>query len=101
MISIGYYKELKLYDDTGSLKDNIQPKANYNKKAVIDYLNRQKKIAGCPKTIINPLTGREIVKSFFVYTDGIYEWGSFLPFFIRKYNVKLPQELIDRATNEF
>lgn len=94
---IGFFSEMKLYADNGSIKENIVEKNEYNKKKVIGYLLKQKRIAGCPKTAIDCVTGEKISDSFSVYNDGEFEWCDFLIYHIEKYNIKLPKELINKA----
>ena len=35
-------------------------------------------------------------RSFFVYSDGEYEWCDFLVYHIEHYNIRLPKEFIDK-----
>ncbi|MCD7772495.1 MAG: hypothetical protein LUH08_00320 [Ruminococcus sp.] len=100
MIYLGLYSEMRLYADNGKLKDNICEEIDYDKKKVVDYLNAQEKIAVCPRVAIDCLTGEQIATSFSVYTDGEYEWCDFLAYHIQKYNVKLPEEFINKVGAE-
>ena len=96
MKSIGFFREMYLYVDVGSIKDYLVENIDYDKKKVIDYLKNQKRIAGCPRSAIDCLTGKEIARSFFVYSDGEYEWCDFLVYHIEHYNIRLPKEFIDK-----
>lgn len=96
MTCIGFFSEMHLHDDNGSVKDHIVDKVDYDKDRVISYLNSQKLVAGCPRAGIDCVTGGPISMSFLVYTDGEYEWCDFLPYHIEKYNIKLPKELIEK-----
>lgn len=96
MISIGFFSEMQLYADSGTIKNHIVDKIDYSKKKVIDYLSNQKRIAGCPKTAIDCVTGEKISDSFSVYSDGEFEWCDFLIYHIKKYNIKLPKEFINK-----
>ena len=97
MKSIGFFSEMQLYADNGSIHENIADSVNYDKTKVIDYLKGQKRIAGCPKKAIDCITGKTISDSFSVFTDGEYEWCDFLIYHIEKYNLKLPAGLIEKA----
>lgn len=94
---IGYFSELNLYADNGSIHENIVDNVEYNKEAVIEYLANQKRIASCPKVAIDCITGKEIAKSFSVFTDGEFEWCDFLIHYIKEYNIKLPKEFIEKV----
>jgi len=97
LISIGFFSEMNLSaHNDGKIADYIVDKVNYDKKAVIDYLKSFKHKAGCPKAAIDCVTGKEISPSFRVYNDGEYCWADFLIYHIEKYNIKLPQDFINK-----
>lgn len=96
MISVGFFSEMKLYADNGSIKEHIIEEVDYDKTKVVDYLKSQKRMGGCPRAAIDCLTGDIITPSFSVYTDGEYEWCDFLLYHINKYNIKLPQKFIEK-----
>lgn len=97
MKHIGLFTEMKVYADSGSIKDNIVDKVDYDKNKIISYMLRQNKIASCPRAAIDCLTGKKIADSFAVYSDGEYDWCDFLIYHIEKYNIKLPKEFIEKA----
>ncbi len=96
MIPIGFFHEMELYADNGKVKDHIVEVVDYDKDRVIEYMDAQKRYASCPKAVIDLITGEEIAQSFSVYTDGEYEWCDFLPYYIKKYNIMLPQSFLDK-----
>lgn len=97
MKTIGFFAEMELYADNGSIHNNLTDNVKYNKEKVIEYLKKHKRIAGCPKTAIDCVTGNKIADSFSVYNDGEYEWCDFLIYHIRKYNIILPKEFIEKV----
>lgn len=97
MIEVGFFSEMKCYSDNGSIFEYLTDKVDYDKEKVIHYLERQKRIAGCPRESIDCITGEIIFPSFSIYTDDEYSWGDFLIYHIRKYNIKLPQGLVKKA----
>ena len=97
MISIGFFAEMNLTaHNDGKITDNLVDEVNYDKKAVIDYLKSFKYRASCPKSAIDCFTGEEISPSFKVYDDGEYCWADFLVYHIEKYNIKLPQDFVNK-----
>ena len=105
MKQIGFFKEMNLYANTGSINDAIVRAVNYDKSKVIAYLNNGKRIALCPRNPIDCVTGTPIGLSFSIYNDEDeeYEWGDFLVYHIRKYNIKLPDDFlmkIEKDTQE-
>ena len=97
MINVGYFSEMNCYYNNGSIKDNIVQSINYEKSKILDYLKSFNKKASCPRNAIDCLTGDIISSSFSVYDDGEFCWGDFLLYHIEKYNIELPQKLIDKA----
>ena len=65
MKSIGFFKEMKLYADVGSIRDHLIDKVSYDKQKVINYLRNQKRVAGCPRSAIDCITGEEISRRFY------------------------------------
>ena len=93
---IGFFSEMKLYKDTGSVNDYLVEKVNYDKQKVLAYLSSRKHIAGCPREGIDCVTGKVISPSFLVYNDGEYEWCDFLTYHIENYNIRLPEDFIKK-----
>ena len=96
MISIGCFSEMNCFDDNGSIKEHIIDKVNYDKKSVIEYLQSQKRIAGCPRSAIDCVTGEIISPSFSVYSDGEYQWCDFLIYHIKNYEIFLPKDFLNK-----
>lgn len=96
MINIGFFSEMKLYEDSGSIKSLLQQTANYDKEKVISYLKVGKKIASCPRAGIDCVTMKNISDSFSLYTDEEYCWGDFLIYHINKYNIRLPENFLKK-----
>ena len=96
MIAIGCFSEMNCFADNGSINEHIVDKVNYNKDKVIEYLSNHKKLASCPREAIDCKTGKKISDSFVVFTDGEYQWCDFLEYHIKKYNIKLPKEFLEK-----
>lgn len=98
MVSIGFFSEMNLTaHNDGSIKENIIDEIDYDKTKLLEYLESFKHIASCPREAIDCLTGEIISPSFRVFDDGEYCWSDFLIYHIKKYNIKLPAGLIDKA----
>lgn len=83
--------------NNGSIKQFIVSKVNYDKKKILDYLQNGKKEANCPKPTYDIISGKMISTSFTVLTDGEYIWKNDLPYYVDKYNIKLPQSFIEKV----
>jgi hypothetical protein len=97
MINVGFFSEMKVFADNGSITEYIVDEVNYNKSKMLNYLETADKKAICPRNAIDCVSGDIISPSFAIYDDGEFCWGDFLLYHIRKYNIKLPQELINKA----
>ena len=102
MIQVGFFKEMGLYKDIGSITEYLVEDVNYDKEKVIAYLETQNKVASCPRNAIDCLSGKIISSSFSVYNDADkeYEWCDFLPYHIRKYNVRLPENFLEKIEKD-
>lgn len=84
--------------DNGSIKQHIVNEVNYDKKKIIGYLNNGKKEATCPKVVTDILNGKIISNSFAVFTDGEYVWKSDLAYYVENYDIKLPEDFINKIS---
>lgn len=96
MKSVGFFKEMNLYEDNGSIKDYIVKNVNYNKEKVCEYLLNNKVVGICARRPIDSISGEEIASGFKIIVDGEYEWPDFLAYYVRKYNIKLPDSFIHK-----
>ena len=98
MINVGFFSEMKVFDDNGSIKDHIVESVSYDKSKVVKYLESFNYKAICPRASIDCVTGEIISSSFKVYEDNEFRWCDFLIYHIKKYNIKLPEKLINKAS---
>lgn len=91
-------KSLIHYDEFGtnmgfpSMTDFFHPTPYENMDKIIEYLEQ-----GNPTYVRGELpkdvfTGERIPCEYIGMTDGVYSWNSVLPYYVRKYNLKLPKE---------
>ncbi len=99
MIDIGFFSEMNIsFADNGTVASNTLNEVTYDKNKVINYLlSKGKKIAGCPREAIDCFTKDVIAPSFFIYSDEEYRWADFLVYHVKKYNIKLPQEFVNKV----
>ena len=75
-------------------------KVDYSKKKAIDYLTNGKKIAFCGKECRDVFTDEYISMSYAIQTDGEFYWRSDLPHYIEKYDLELPEKLVQKIMNQ-
>lgn len=96
MKTVGFFEEMKLYENDGPIRDFLVDSVDYDKDRVIEYLKSFKVTGICPRRPIDCITGEEIASGFRVIDDGEYEWCDFLPYHIEKYNIRLPEDFIKK-----
>lgn len=102
MIYVGFFSEMNInMYDSGSIKEHIINKIDYDKKIVVKYLKSFGRQAACPRFVLDCVTGEVISNSFAVNDDGEYCWCDFLIYHIEKYNIKLPKGLVEKAYKEY
>ena len=97
MTNVGCFSEMHVFDDCGSIRGYLVDAVNYDVEKIVNYLSSFEHFSSCPRAAIDCVTGEVIAPSFRVYNDGEYCWCDFLIYHIKKYNIKLPQGLIDKA----
>ena len=75
-------------------------KVDYSKKKAIDYRTNGKKIAFCGKECRDVFTDEYISMSSAIQTDGEFYWRSDLPHYIEKYDLELPEKLVQKIMNQ-
>ena len=97
MTDIGCFEEMHVFSNSGSVHDFIVDTVDYDIDKMAKYLTSFKRQAICPRNAIDCVTGEVISSNFKVYHDGEYRWCDFLVYHIKKYKIKLPQGLIEKA----
>lgn len=99
LISIGFFKELYgCEQSTESIKDYVSDNPHPDEKKIIQYLNSSEN-GGI--VLCGPV--KDEMKKFFkptigglsISSDGNFQWRSDLPYYIKKYHIKLPEEFIE------
>ena len=95
--SVGFYKELSRSDKyKESIFDSINSVNSFEKEKVCKYLEDGLVLVVVPETsedVINPekgVTGTSSEK-----TDGTWLWPEYLSYYVRNYNLKLPDDFLE------
>lgn len=93
MIAVGFFKERhgKDYPMFKTTKSDIP-----RKNRVLEYLRKGKIIAVAPGRIRDIFTDEAVPGEILAYSDGKYYWNSETIYYFEKYNMKLPDEFINR-----
>ncbi len=94
--TVGYYKEMQQgKKNDGSIFDYIKKGDLSEMENICAYLESGVEFIVTPGTsidVINPENGTAGVPSD--YTDGIWLWPGDLSYYVRNYNLKLPDEFV-------
>lgn len=96
MTGIGYFKE-----HHGNKYPCFQatPTEIPNKSQILRYMKNSKVIAAAPGRMKDAFDGKTIPGEMLAYSDGTYYWGAETIYYFDKYNLKLPDDFIDKATH--
>ena len=98
MKSLSKFKEFGS-KDAPSLKNLFNEEPYPEKNTVILYLKSGKVLGGALRYDKDAFTKCFIEQRHTpcIFTDGEYSWSSELPYYVEKYNVRLPKEFEDKA----
>ena len=96
MLGVGYFKEHhgSKYPCFQSTSTDIE-----NKAKVLQYMRSCKVIAAAPGRMIDAFSHATIPGEMLAYSDGEYYWGSEAIYYFEKYNLKLPDDFVNRITH--
>ena len=89
-----FFDEFALGERDESIKLFLANEIDYDRSKVVLHLEKGKKIASCPKAVSDPLIGKNLADSFRVLSDGTFYWIDVLPYFIKHYNIRLPESFL-------
>ena len=93
MIFIGSYDEITPNKGYPLMKNSMNDKKYPSQDLIVSYLKRGKMVmaaAGVSKPDV--FTGDAINVENGIQSDDMYAWSTDLPYYVEKYNVKLPDD---------
>lgn len=83
--------------DAPSISTLFAPEKYDHQQEITDYLKKGEISLVAPGLEIDEIKGEEIIPRITkaILTDGVYSWSSSLPYYIEKYNARLPREIED------
>lgn len=94
---------LMMYDEFGknmglpSIKDSFSTEPFPGKNAIVSYLQRGRKTYASTGIPVDVISGEAISGEECGMTDGEYSWLSTLPYYVEKYNLRLPKEFEEKV----
>jgi hypothetical protein len=95
--AFGLFRELKHGDPSGaSIHDHLRDEPHPDAERIQRYLSSGVPLlggSGVTRDVLSPT--KEVVGPMMLVTDGEWIWPADLAFYVRKYNVALPEELVE------
>jgi hypothetical protein len=96
---LGFFRELRHGDlDGPSLKDLVQPQADYDVRPVAKYLHTAPVMYthfGLVQDVLNP--AQSYIGPVDIRTDGVWVWPEDLAYYVERYYVVLPLEFLEHV----
>lgn len=97
MTSLLMWKEFGA-TEAPSITTAFSPYGFPGKEKVLRYLETKGKFMACsPRHGYDVITGKKATDEYFYYSDGEYSWNSMIPYYVKKYNMRLPKEFEKKA----
>ena len=64
---------------------------------IIEYLEHGKVCLTSPGVGIDEITGKQVMQIREIRSDGEYGWSSMLPYYVKKYNMRLPSAFVSKV----
>lgn len=95
MIILGNFAETMNKKELPSISDNLLKEPAEYKTRVLNYLCDEKRIKAKSFSYANDVfTGETIPQTLTCSDDGVYVWRSDFPYYVDKYNLKVPDDFI-------
>lgn len=92
MIILGQYEELAPGMNFPSMKEHFQKDSYEAKEKILNYLKNGNVHMVTASRIVDVFTGKKVNGELFHMNDGKYSWSSKIPYYVEKYNLRLPEE---------
>lgn len=92
MIILGKYDEFGPGMGFPSMKADFAPSAYEGQKQIADYLRKGHVHMVTASQAYDVFTGEKIGIERYFMDDGVFSWSSSLPYYVERYNLRLPAE---------
>lgn len=100
MIIIGKYNELAPGMGFPSIKDHLQKEPYKSKDAILKHLRGGSVHMVTASRIVDVLSGEATNIELVFMDDGKYSWSSTIPYYVDKYNLRLPKDFEDHILTQ-
>ena len=92
MILLGKYEEFAPGMGFPSINEHLQDEPYESKAAVLEYLRSGSVHMVTASRIVDIFTNEKVGSELVYMDDGEYSWSSKIPYYVDKYNLRLPKE---------
>lgn len=100
MYSLSGYKEFNPGMDFPSMTNSFVQQPYEGLEAIAKYLENGTVTYVSASVVKDVFTGERIPGEHTGMTDGEYTWNSLLPYYVRKYNLRLPEVFEKKVLNK-
>lgn len=93
------YKEFGMSDGPSIVSD-FSDNAYQGKERIIKYLKNGRVKLAAPSYYSDVVTGDTIRITKAILTDGEYSWLSVFPYYVEKYNLRLPDDFVAKILKQ-
>lgn len=83
-----------------SIQTAFENKPYIGIEKIISYLENGRVCLAAPGFGMDMITGERVKRNLEIRSDGEYGWSSMLPYYVRKYNMRLPAEFEAKVFKE-
>lgn len=100
MIILGKYEEFAPGMGFPSIKTDLQKEPYASKEKILEYLRNGNVHMVTASRIVDVFTGTTVNSELVFMDDGKYSWSSKIPYYVDKYNLKLPEDFEKHILNQ-
>ena len=100
MIILGKYEELAPGMGFPSIKKDLQKEPYETKAKILEYLRNGNVHMVTASRIVDVFTGTTVNSELVFMDDGKYSWSSKIPYYVEKYNLRLPEDFERHILNQ-
>lgn len=92
VIILGMYEELAPGMGFPSIKESLHDKSYESKATVLEHLKNGTVHMVTASKVVDIFTGEKTNIELVYMNDGQYSWSSKIPYYVEKYNLRLPED---------
>lgn len=87
-------------DVSKSIKEDFAKEPSPYLDKIIEYLNNGEVLLASSSCAVDVFTGAKIAGSRCILTDGEYSWNNTLAYYVKEYNLQIPEELEEKIVGK-